>query len=258
MRSPFPGMNPYLERADLWPNVHNSLIIALRDDLGPRLRPRYYVAVEERVVALGLDDLAFVARPDVAVVQAGGVEAATVAPQMEYATGGAVMVEVPLPDEVRELYLEIHDHAMGHVVTVVEVLSPSNKQAGAGRRQYERKRMDILGSMTSLVEIDLLRAGAPMLLRGYQGQSDYRILVSRAAQRPRAELYPFSIREPVPPFRLPLQPDDNEPELAITPLLHQMYERAGYDLRIDYRAAPPPPPLSAEDAAWVAEQVGAA
>jgi hypothetical protein len=109
MRSPFPGMNPYLERADLWPDVHNSLIIALRDDLVPRLRPRYYVAVEERVVALGLDDIAFVSRPDVAVVQSGGVETAPVAPRMEYATGGAVIVELPLPNEVRELYLEIHD-----------------------------------------------------------------------------------------------------------------------------------------------------
>jgi hypothetical protein len=37
-----------------------------------------------------------------------------------------------------------------------------------------------------------------------------------------------------------------------------MYDRAGYDLRIDYGIAPPPPPLSADDAAWVAEQVGAA
>ena len=58
MPSPFPGMDPYLERASLWPNVHNSLIIALRDDLASRLRPRYYVAVEERTVRLTPDDLA--------------------------------------------------------------------------------------------------------------------------------------------------------------------------------------------------------
>jgi hypothetical protein len=62
-------MDPYLERPDLWPNVHNSLIIALRDDLAPRLRPRYYVAVEERTVQTGTEALLFALRPDVAVMQ---------------------------------------------------------------------------------------------------------------------------------------------------------------------------------------------
>ncbi|MEI7769214.1 MAG: DUF4058 family protein, partial [Chloroflexales bacterium] len=48
MPTPFPGMDPYLEQPAIWPDFHNSLIVALRDDLAPRLRPRYYVAIEER------------------------------------------------------------------------------------------------------------------------------------------------------------------------------------------------------------------
>ena len=65
MPTPFPGMDPYLERADIWPNVHSSLIVAIRDYLVPILRPKYYVAVEERVVHSGPEDLSFSLRPDV-------------------------------------------------------------------------------------------------------------------------------------------------------------------------------------------------
>lgn len=69
MPSPFPGMDPYLEAPGLWPNVHNSLIVALRDGLAPQLRPRYHGALEERSVRLTSDDLMFITRPDLAVVQ---------------------------------------------------------------------------------------------------------------------------------------------------------------------------------------------
>ena len=52
MPSPFPGMDPYLEHPALWPGLHSRLIVGLADDLGPILRPRYYVEVEERVYLL--------------------------------------------------------------------------------------------------------------------------------------------------------------------------------------------------------------
>ena len=48
MRTPFPGMDPYLEQPESWQGFHNSLIAAVALDLAPRLRPRYYVATEER------------------------------------------------------------------------------------------------------------------------------------------------------------------------------------------------------------------
>lgn len=49
MPSPFPGMDPYLEHPALWPGFHSRVIVGLADLLGPRLRPRYDVEVEERV-----------------------------------------------------------------------------------------------------------------------------------------------------------------------------------------------------------------
>jgi hypothetical protein len=239
-------MDPYLERASLWPNVHNSLIIALRDELAPMLRPRYYVAVEERTVRLGLDNLLFAARLDVAVVRSPSRVAEAPA---TYEPSGIVTVELPLPDEVHEVYLEIHDVGPDRVVTVFEILSPTNKEPGEGRRQYEQKRLALLGTLTHLVEIDLLRSGHPMPMRGYIGQSDYRILVSRAERRPRADLLPFGLRQPIPAFQLPLLAGDAEPEVDLNRLLHALYDRAGYDLRIDYRAEADPP-LAEADMAW--------
>ena len=40
MPSPFPGMDPYLE-GYLWPDVHQALAAKIRQQLAPRLRPRY-------------------------------------------------------------------------------------------------------------------------------------------------------------------------------------------------------------------------
>ena len=90
-----------------------------------------------------------------------------------------------------------------------------------------------------------------MPLRGVSPQVGYRLLVSRALQRPRADLFVFGIQHAIPDFRLPLQTGDDEPVVALNPMLHTLYDRAGYDLRIDYTIAPPLPSLSPDDAPWL-------
>lgn len=253
--NPIPRLDPYLEHLSLWLNVHASLIIALRDNLAPRLRPRYYVAVEERVVQAGPDELLFATRPDVSVVRdatnyltATGVRPTDVA---------VITVEIPLPDELHQRFLAIRDVRGNQVVTVIEILSPANKRPGKGRQEYEHKRLEPLGSRTHLVEIDLLRDGPPMPMRGFGGSSDYRLLISRAPQRPMAALLPFSVRQSIPRFQLPLAPDDDEPEVDLNSRLHDLYDRAGYDLRIDYHDEPEPP-LAGDDATWAAGLLQAA
>src|SRR5690606_4556754 len=154
--------------------------------------------------------------------------------------------EVPAFAEWRETWLEVR-HG-GEVITVLELLSPTNKLSGAGRAAYEQKRAQVLASPTHLVEIDLLRGGQPMAFRGTDRRADYRILVSRGDQRPRAEVRLFSLREPMPRFPLPLRRGDREPEVDLGAILHRLYDLAGYDLRVDY-SAPPVPPLDANDAA---------
>ena len=103
MSTPFPGMDPYLEHSDVWPDVHNSLIIALRDYLAPRVRPRYYVSVEQRTYRQEPGGLSFAGRPDVAVL-AEPAAAYRIAPTTTLRPVSAITVELPVPDILRETY----------------------------------------------------------------------------------------------------------------------------------------------------------
>ncbi|MFC1466812.1 MAG: DUF4058 family protein [Candidatus Brachytrichaceae bacterium NZ_4S206] len=49
MPSPFPGMDPYLESAIYWRDLHACLITHIRAALQPLLRPHYNVHIAERL-----------------------------------------------------------------------------------------------------------------------------------------------------------------------------------------------------------------
>lgn len=262
---PFPGMDPYLENPVRWPGFHNWLIAALADHLSPQVLPRYCVSLEERVYVsawppadgTGIPDLALVARRRPAGAN-GAAPSSAPPPDARAGTGVSVLtVTVPVPEEIKETYLEVRETPDGDVVTVVEILSPWNKRAGEGRRTYEEKRLRTLGTATHLVEVDLLRGGEPLPVFVFDGPEravsglpgDYRILIARAGRRPAADLYTFTVRDPLPSFPLPLRPGDVEPEVDLQAVLHGLYDRAGYGLRLSYREEPVPP-LAPDDAAW--------
>ncbi|GAA6622441.1 DUF4058 family protein [Scytonema sp. NUACC26] len=250
MSSPFAGMNPYLEHPDLWPGVHGRLIVAIADFLSPQLRPKYFVAIEERIYQTTDDDRLLVGIPDIVVqrpqtgINPTMLNTAVAAPAVKPA-----IVEIPMPETVKERYLEVRKVDTKEVVTAIEVLSPKNKRAGEGRNTYESKRQRVFGSSTHLVEIDLLRAGETMTTMGSRIQSDYRILVSRAEARPKADLYAFNLQNTIPSFPLPLRSEDAEPVIDLQTLLNELYDRASYDLVIDY-SLEPVPPLSEANAIW--------
>lgn len=249
MSSPFPGMDPYLEHPELWPEVHNRLIVAIADAIAPPIRPKYRVAIEKRTYWSDTDDNVLVGIPDVAVTSKRSKTSQIPATVAVASRREPITAIVPMPEEVREGYLEIREVATGKVVTVLEVLSPKNKRSGKGRSAYESKRQEVLGSVTHLVEIDLLRGGKSMPILGEVPATNYRILVSRGNRRPIAQLYAFSVREEIPSFPLPLNSGDAEPEVELQALLAGVYERAGFDLAVDYSGAPVPP-LKGEDAVW--------
>lgn len=255
MPSPFPGMDPWLEHPGLWPDVHDSLLIALRDLLAPQLQPRYRVAVRQRTVITTSDPAVAPAdlRPDVTVRETP--RAAD--PIRPTSRSGSVAtspltVLVSFSDTLPEVFLEVRTVPGGEVVTVIELLSPTNKRPGdKNRKRYEARRQRLLDSCAHLVEIDLLRGGEPMpvWIEGNGRRGCYRILVSRAERRPQADLYLFNLPDPIPSFPLPLRPVDNEPTVELGPLLGSLYDRARYDLAVDYTSEPIPP-LTEEDAAW--------
>lgn len=248
MPSPFPGMNPYLENPELWAEVHHRLITAIAIAIAPPIRPKYRVAIEKLTYLSDGEDSVLVGIPDVAVLSKNSTITQT--PSTTVSTlEESVTVLIPVPEEVRQGYLEIREVATGYVVAVIEVLSPTNKRAGMGREAYEAKRREVLSSPTHLVEIDLLRGGKPMLILSETPQTDYRILICRGNRRPLAQLYGFSVRQEIPKFPLPLQPGDTEPLVDMQSLLGEVYEQAGFDLAIDY-SFEPMPPLKQEGKVW--------
>lgn len=251
MPTPFPGMDPYLENPHLCQGFHNHLIAHLADELAPHLRPRYYAAIEERLYRQAPSALSFVGRGDVVVDerQAPRHLNEPVAAYKFTPVSSPLLVRLPVPEEVRETYLQVRSVEDDRVVTVLEILSPDNKRVGKGRKLYLRKRERIFDALTSLVEIDLLRAGLPMPLDGELPSSDYRILVSRYWLRPDADLFAFDIRQPIPIIPLPLLRKDEEPAIELNAIVHSLYDRAAYDLRIDYHRQAYPP-LTNDDAAW--------
>ena len=241
--SPFPGMNPYLESPALWSEVHSWCIVELARMLNPSITPKYRAAVEKRVY----DEAILVGIPDISVVQQQ--------PVAETQTSSAatlsqpVLVQLPEQQPQTERYLEIREVATGNVVTVIEMISPKNKQSGEGRNQYLSKRANVLNSQSHLIEIDLLRNGTPLPVNPSQ-PSDYRVLISRVEQRPLAQLYALNLREPLPCFLIPLQTGDQEPTIDLNELMQNVYEAAALDLSIDYQQQPKPP-LSEADYQWV-------
>ena len=253
--NPFPGMNLYLEQPRFWPGVHNDLIAQLRTSLGPQLPPQYRMEIEERFeldVTFPVDDMA--SRdiiPDLSLTTAraytGGVSVSEPA--------GGLLVATPMP--VRVTYLEVRQAPDDRVVTVVEILSPTNKMPGSGRTDYVRKREDILASHVNLVEIDLLRGGQPMPLTTPTPPCHYRILVSRERWRPSARLFPFTVQDAIPKFPLPLLDGDTEIEADVGPLLDAMHHTGRYNMAVDYDGPPPGPELDAESRQWLANRLAA-
>ncbi len=251
MTSPFPGMNPYLEHPEIWPGIHLLLISELTNFLSPQLRPKYRVAVEVRIYeTIGTQSL-LVGIPDLTIK---GSQATTKQPTTSVAVAESTTqpqtVEVPVPETVKQGYLEVREVATSEVITAIEILSPINKRSGEGRKQYESKRNKVLGSSTHLVEIDLLRKGEPMPVYHSNLQTHYRILVSRENRRPQADLYTFNLLDTIPSFPLPLKSGDREPLIDLQLLLSNVYNQASYDLAIDYTQEPVPL-LSEEDRVWI-------
>jgi len=254
MKSPFPGMDPYLEFSWMWRGVHLSLIYQIQVALAPQIAPRYYVALEERTYHT-MDDPEFTI-PDLVIVAEKPPRAA----QESLALYETEAIQVELPPrptlyEVKERYLEIRESATHEVITTIEILSPTNKR-GEGRYLYEKKRDDIFRSPVSLVEIDLLRGGKPWLSPKYS-DTHYRILISRGWERPNAQLYAFNLDKFIPEIHIPLREPELEPTVKLNDIVHQVYETARYDLRINY-AQPPEPPLQGEWTEWARKVVESA
>jgi hypothetical protein len=266
-RSPFPGMDPWLER--FWGDMHHSVIQYARDLIEAQLPARFFAAVEETVYVFDHAEPVARVRPDAAVFgpgtarQRGGLATVHTGARGASATlADPVRIRWPRQPVV-EGHIEIRSLAGGEpLVTAIEVLSPTNKTDARGRRAYLRKRRAYHEAGAGVVEIDLLRAGEPLLDVPWDAVDEqvitpYGACVHRAPLAEadlEVEYYPLPLRGRLPAIPVPLRPGDPDLVLDLQQLIDLAYEKGRYALRIDY-SVPPDPPLSADDAAWARQQV---
>jgi Protein of unknown function (DUF4058) len=262
MQSPFPGMDPYLERH--WGDVHQALITYIRDQLQAILPDDLRARMQERVY-IESPDWRHEYYPDVRVIEqprrpsAGGGTAVAEPASISRADDGAPTPALPIvihldAEPVTEGYIEIIDVKSGHrVITSIEVLSPANKHAGEGQRLFLQKRDDMKRAGVNIVEIDLLRGGDRVLMVPVEQippshRTDYQVCVWCASQPGSVLVYKASLRERLPIMMIPLRPTDPEALLDIQAVLDLCYRNGGYH-DIDYTVEPEPR-LKKADVAW--------
>lgn len=221
MPSPFPGMDPYLEDEKLWPPFQHQLVNCLYQILLPGLVDRYRARVCQRV----------------------------------YATEQALFTSV-VREEHHEEYVEIRQRTDGRLITLLDVVSPANRTTAEGRKAYLDKRREGRSAGCSLVEIDLVLQGQPMLDYSRDGLPDwdYGVTVTRASQPERYEIYTATLQKRLPRFRLPLASDDRDTVLDLQAAFSRAFEQGSFLAKIDYKRDPVTA-LSPEDKTWLGERL---
>ncbi len=255
MICPFPGMDPYLEHPVLWQDVHARLMVAIANQLQPKLDPRYVTSIEQRVFIEGPQRRV----PDVWIQRIPGAEGTM--PRTEADSDTALIVEVDNL-EIHETRVEILDsYNELKLVALIEVVSPTNKTAGPGRFSYKAKQKETLERECHLIEIDLFRHGRHVLaipewrVKPFK-PFDSLCCVSRWPARNRFELYPRTLQERLPRVKVPLAEGDADTVLDLQGALEQVYSDGRYWRRIRFEQQCQPR-LSSKNQDWANERIAA-
>ena len=242
MPSPFPGVDPFLEGQQFWEDFHPRFLTYLCDGLNDILPDPYVAQLGERFRLVELSaGKARSVRPDVAVVEPTGRGPRTNAPQQ--LVHGTVVLEpviIPLPTietEIQEVWIEIRRRSRRTPVTVIELLSPTNK-TGDGFIDYKLKRQSLIRQRVHLIEIDLLLGGRRLPMGKPLPTGDYYAFVSRGPKRPDSEVYVWTIRDPLPMIPVPLSKPDPDVVADLGSVFNTAYDRGRYGRLIDYGGTP--------------------
>ncbi len=193
--------------------------------------------------------------PDVRVVDYGGKGGglATAPP----ATPQPIIVDAG-DEYVTEGFVQVIDTRSGNkIITVIEFTSPANKVSPEGRKMYHQKSLELIGGGVSLVEVDLIRAGAwnlraPLAKVEYKGRGLYNVCVTRGWRYKKPEIYPIQLKDRLPLIAIPLRQTDPDALLDLQVLIDQVYENGSYGYDVDY-SKPPIPPLPELETKWTSE-----
>jgi hypothetical protein len=246
-------MDPFLESQGYWEDFHTSFLTDCRRSL-TRVLPKHYGAfIEERITLVDFSsDETQLYRPDVSIIQKN-YGLASPRDRGVLATLEPITIPLSLEDteELPQRWIEIRRLPDRSLVTVIEILSPTNK-IGSGRIEYIQKRNQWIKQPVHLVEIDLLLGGHRLPMRKPLPPGDYFAFVSRSDRRPNSDVFAWSIRRALPVIPIPLANRDPDVALDLGTVFAQTYDDAPYDESIDY-TAPLDLPLEAEDRAWAEE-----
>lgn len=258
MASPFPGMDPYLEGPSHWPDFHSRLINSLSEALADDLPQTYFACIEQEVVLVEPEAASKRARPDVLVGReprrgaqgtAGGAAVAELEP--------STLHNLEVLDPLTQSSIHILRLPGKEVVSVIEVLSPANKE-GDTRGIYLEKRSRMLQRRINVVELDLLRAGQRLDLVEELPEGDYYAFVSRGERRPECQVYAWGIRQRLPVLPIPLKPPDADVQLDLAKAFTVAYERGRYERFVEYEGPAPEPALDDSTARWARDMVRSA
>jgi len=163
-----------------------------------------------------------------------------------------VSINQTADEEVREVWVEIRRRPERRLVTVVEVLSPTNK-TGTGRWEYRAKRRALARQSVHLVEIDLLVGGERVASSPAMPVADDYAFVSRSERRPNGDVYGWTVRQELPSLPVPLAAPDPDVYVDFRAAFVAAFERGDYGALIEYRQ-PPLAPLAEADRQWAAVQ----
>jgi hypothetical protein len=247
-------MDPYLEHPTIWPDVHHRLATQIADELTSLIKPRYLAIIATRFVTdyLEPEELGIV-HPDVDVIRPqkpARVMRETVAGTtftLSAIPPAPVVLTAPIPTPVSIPTVEIRDRISEVLVTAIEILSPVNKRE-PGFSEYQEKRERLRNASVHILEIDFLRQGRRSVQEAELPQAPYFVFLTRAGKG-RIEVWPIALRDKLPVVPVPLRAPDKDVPLDLDACLKAIYDRAAYDLRLNY-AAPPIPPLNPDDARW--------
>jgi hypothetical protein len=240
-------MDPFLE-GTRWPGFHHDLATEIKRQLTPRLLPRYFADTSTFFLVDAGDEVEITQAlyPDVGVGESLSQERAGSAVAI---AGPPVRSRLVLPHRVPHSQVEIRDLKDRRLVAAIEFLSPTNKR-GPGRRQYLRKRLQILRSTAHLIELDLLRHGRRLPWSLKPPPASYYVYVSRATTRSEIDIWPIALAQPLPVVPVPLLNNDPDVPLDLQQAVTAVYDASRYDVLLNY-ADDPDVPLGADEAAWV-------
>ena len=210
-------MDPYLEDEKLWPSFQHQLVGNLYKVVEIGLGDRYRLRVAQR----------------------------------HYSTQHVLFTSI-VREEHHEELLEIRQRNDNRLVTQLDVVSPINKGTPEGRQAYLDKRREARACGASLVEIDLVLHGQPLLEYSREGMPDwdYAVTVTRPTHGERHEVFPATLDKPLPRFRMPLASDDRDTLVDLQAAFSRAFDQGNFASKIDY-AREPSAVLSEDKRQWL-------